>query len=242
MVEKEIKEESGLSLIDIWNILVRHIWIIVICVFLGGAGGGAYGYVLKDPTYVSDAKIMIQVSADADSNADVNNGIVVGLRISQTVAELMQSRKVAKLVANDVFGDVAYYPLVQSGLTVTPSTTSLMIPVSYTSAPKYKDYVKDILNSVIEQTIALANDDNQNYTALKDKITVVDDASETKEVQPNKLLLLLVGFVLGGVLGVVIAFILELINDKVMEKSDIEEKIGIKCIGSISDFTMEKTK
>ena len=242
MVEKEMKEESGLSLIDIWNIIVRHIWIIVICVFLGGAGGGAYGFVVKDPTYVSDAKVMIQVSADADSNTDINNGIVVGLRISQTVAELMQSRKVAKLVANDVFNNVDYYPLIQSGLTVSPSTTSLMIPVSYTAAPKYKDYVQSILNSVIEQTIALANDDNANYTALKDKITVVDDASITKEVQPNKLLWLLVGLVGGGVLGLVIAFILELINDKVLEKSDIEEKIGIKCIGTISDFTMESKK
>ena len=237
MVEKEIKEESGLSLIDIWNILIRHIWIIIVCVFVGGAGGGVYGYVLKDPTYISDAKVMIQVDAEAGSNADINNGIVVGLRISQTVAELMQSRKVAKLVANEVLGDVRYYPLIQSGLNVSPSTTSLMIPVSYVSTDK--DNVKAILNSVIEQTIALANDDNQNYTALKDKITVVDDASEAKYNSPNKTLLLLVGLVIGGVLGVVIAFILELINDKVMGKSDIEEKIGIKCIGSISDFTMQ---
>ena len=238
MVENEIREEPGLSLLDIWNILIKNLLIIIACTFVGGALGGVYGYAIKDPTYVSDASVMIQVKIEDDTNVDVNNGIVVGLRITQTVAELMQSRKVAKLVAQEVFGDTRYYPVVQSGISVSSSTTSLILPVSYVSTNK--DAVKKVLNSVINQTINLANDDNTNYTALKDKITVVDDADEPKYNSPNKTLILLVGIVLGGILGLVIAFILEFINDKILSKSDIEEKVGIKVIGSVLDFNLNK--
>ena len=108
MVENEIREEPGLSLLDIWNILIKNLIIIIACTFFGGACGGVYGYAIKDPTYVSNASVMIQVKIENDTNVDVNNGIVVGLRITQTVAELMQSNLVCKLTAAEVYGNENY--------------------------------------------------------------------------------------------------------------------------------------
>ena len=133
MVENEIREEPGLSLLDIWNILIKNLIIIIACTFFGGACGGVYGYVLKDPTYVSNASVMIQVKIENDTNVDVNNGIVVGLRITQTVAELMQSNLVCKLNAAEVYGNENYYSVIKSGLSITATSNSLMLPISYVS-------------------------------------------------------------------------------------------------------------
>ena len=234
MVENEIREEPGLSLLDIWNILIKNLIIIIACTFFGGACGGVYGYVIKDPTYVSNASVMIQVKIENDTNVDVNNGIVVGLRITQTVAELMQSNLVCKLTAAEVYGDENYYSRIKSGLSITATSNSLMLPISYVSTDR--ENVKKVLDSVINNTIALANDDNNNFVALKDKIAVVDTASAPKYNSPNKMLLLIIGVVLGGVLGVVIAFIKELLNDKIADQNMIEDKLGIKCIGVITDI------
>jgi succinoglycan biosynthesis transport protein ExoP len=109
-----------------------------------------------------------------------------------------------------------------------------MLPISYVSTDR--DNVQKVLDSVINNTIALANDDNKNFVALKDKIAVVDTASAPKYNSPNKMLLLIIGVVLGGVLGVVIAFIKELLNDKIADQAMIEDKLGIKCIGVITDI------
>ena len=177
---------------------------------------------------------MIQVKIENDTNVDVNNGIVVGLRITQTVAELMQSNLVCKLTAAEVYGDENYYSRIKSGLSITATSNSLMLPISYVSTDR--ENVKKVLDSVINNTIALANDDNNNFVALKDKIAVVDTASAPKYNSPNKMLLLIIGVVLGGVLGVVIAFIKELLNDKIADQAMIEDKLGIKCIGVITDI------
>ena len=75
-----------------------------------------------------------------------------------------------------------------------------------------------------------------DFVALKDKIAVVDTASAPKYNSPNKILLLIIGVVLGVVLGVVIAFIKELLNDKIADQNMIEDKLGIKCIGVITDI------
>ena len=230
MVENEMREEPGLSLLDIWNILIKNLIIIIACTFFGGACGGVYGYVIKDPTYVSNASVMIQVKIENDTNVDVNNGIVVGLRITQTVAELMQSNLVCKLTAAEVYGNENYYTVIKSGLSITATSNSLMLPISYVSTDRENG--KKVLDSVINNTIALANDDNNNFVALKDKIAVVDTASEPRYNWPNKILLLIIGVVL----GVVIAFIKELLNDKIADQAMIEDKLGIKCIGVITDI------
>lgn len=236
----ETKEESGLSLLDIWHIIVKHVWMIIVSTVVVGACAGVYGFALKTPTYSSDASVMIQVDNGNNTTTDVNNGITLGLRITETVKSLMLSDRIAKTTAEQVYGISDNYKEIQKGLTITSSTTNLMLPLSYESTDK--ENVQRILDSVIRNTIALVDDTSENFEALRNKITIVDTASEAVYASPNKVLIVFLGLIVGAVLGLAAAFVKELCSDRIIGKKETEEKVNIRVIGLIPDYEITRKK
>jgi capsular polysaccharide biosynthesis protein len=56
---------------------------------------------------------------------------------------------------------------------------------------------------------------------------------------PNRLLYMIIGVILGGILGVFAVFMIEFLDKSVKSTNEIENKIGLRVLGIIPDYDME---
>jgi capsular polysaccharide biosynthesis protein len=125
----------------------------------------------------------------------------------------------------------------ESNLTVSSSTTSYFINVSYvTGDPALSELV---VNEVIDEAISFAN---TNVAILKDNIIRTSTAQEGVYDSPNKILYIVIGLILGGIVGVGIAFVKELFNNTFRTKEQLESAFGIQVLGVIPEFEVKETR
>jgi capsular polysaccharide biosynthesis protein len=143
---------------------------------------------------------------------------------------------VLEQVIDDLNLDITAKQL-EGSLTVTSSTTSYFINISYLSGdPALSERV---VNSVIDEAIAFAN---TNVAILKDNIIRTSTAQEGVYDSPNKVLYIAIGIILGGILGVGIAFVKELFNNTFRTKEQLESAFGIQVLGVIPEFEVKETR
>ena len=102
---------SGLKLGDVYYILFRHQWLILICSLLGILAGGGI-YFLKTPPYESEAKLLVKYVRDTKafeagpgSQVDVRSPDYRGENIINTEIDILTSRDLALDVADAVGPD-----------------------------------------------------------------------------------------------------------------------------------------
>jgi len=123
----------------------------------------------------------------------------------------------------------------KSGLTVSSSTISYFITVSYLSEDPVLS--KDIVNAVINSAIDFADN---NVAILADNIIPTSSANPGTYDSPNKVLYVVVGLILGGIVGVGFAFVKELLNNTFRTKDQLEAAFGIQVLGVIPEFEVKE--
>ena len=90
MDEKFSNQHKELSLVDIWDMFLKHIKTIVIISTIIFTFIFVYTWFLITPDYISSADVMVQVEQDNSSSNDNNFDLVNAFRLIDTVAELMK--------------------------------------------------------------------------------------------------------------------------------------------------------
>lgn len=244
MDDKEL--EKGISLLDILQILKKNIILIAVTTVIITAVGIVLAFMIT-PKYSSRASVMVQVS---DNGSSDDSDVTTSLRIVTTVAEFIKSDLVTKAASTALENDpeqkiIISFDQIQEGLSMSYSTSSLNIEISFTSSNR--EYCDEVLDTLIERARYIANetkneDDTPYYPVIADTISSVSTASEAKYVSPNKKLYAVISFVLGAVLGVAIAFVKELFNTTINSVEELENTYGLKVIGNIPDFAAKVDK
>jgi len=125
----------------------------------------------------------------------------------------------------------------KNNLTVSSSTTSYFINVSYLSGNPEES--KEIVNAVIDSAIAFAND---NVAILEDNIIRTSTANNGVYDSPNKILYVVIGLILGGIVGVGFSFLQEMFNNTFRTKEQLETAFGIQVLGVIPEFEIKEQK
>jgi capsular polysaccharide biosynthesis protein len=125
----------------------------------------------------------------------------------------------------------------KKNLTVSSSNTSYFINISYISEDNVES--KEVVNAVINSAIEFAD---ENVLILKDNIIRTSFADDGVYDSPNKVLYVVIGFILGGILGVGIAFIKEMFNNTYRTKDQLEAAFGIQVLGVIPEFEVKEGK
>jgi len=74
-----------------------------------------------------------------------------------------------------------------------------------------------------------------------DNIEILDVATTPENPSgPNRLLYVVIGVLLGGIVGVGIVFMIELFDKTLKSPLDIERKLGLRLLAIIPDYTMEE--
>lgn len=233
MNTEQIDSQQEISLIDLWHILVRHIWFIIIVTLTFFIAAASYAWFIATPDYVSNADVMVQVEQDSTSSTDPDFDLVNAFRLIDTVAELMEKDVIlenALLRLNDMgYTDLTVEEL-RNGLTVTSSQTSYFINISYVGEDTTlaQAVVDAVIEAVIEET-----DTPDAFPVLTNKIRRTSMASEATYNSPNKVLFAAIGLVLGGIVSVGFVFLREMLSSVFKSKDEIEAVLQLQVLGVI---------
>ena len=234
MNDQQFENTEEISLIDLFNILKNNLIMIVLSTFLVGIIAGIYAFVIADPQYKSNAYMMVEVQVGGTTNYSFD--LVTAQRLVSTATEVASMPVVLEKVAQDLnIGLTASQ--IKSNLTVSFSSTSYFINVSYLSEDPMVS--KIVVDEVIDETIAYAN---SNIAILENYLIRTSSAKEGVYDSPNRPLYVLIGFILGGILGVGIAFIKEMFDNTFRTKEQLENAFNLQVLGTIPEFEVKETK
>lgn len=234
MIEEHIETQNEISLIDLFHIVKKNIIIILAFTMLFTILAGAYAFFIADETYASNADVMVQVQVDAAVEGSYD--YTTAQKLLTTIAEYMSKDIVLDEVLVDLNLDRTTQSI-RSNLSVNSSMTSYFINIKFVDTDPI--LAKDIVNSVIDNAIRVAND-NPAFSSLKDKITRTSYAQVGTYNSPNKPLYLVIGLILGGISGVGFVFIKELMDNSFKTKEQLEAAFGIQVLGIIPTFEVKE--
>jgi capsular polysaccharide biosynthesis protein len=234
MNDQQLETTNEISLVDLFKILRNNILLILISTFLIGAIAGAYAYFIATPKYKSNAYVMVQVQVTSGTNDSFD--LVNAQRLMATAADLISMQVVLKEVIENLDLNITESQL-KSNLSVSSSTTSYFINIVYLADDPALS--KAVVNEVIDQAILFAN---QNVAILENNIIRTSTANNGVYDSPNKVLYVVIGLILGGIIGVGIAFIKELFNNTFRTKDQLEIAFGIQVLGVIPEFEIKETR
>ncbi len=232
MENQQLESTNEISLIDLFKILRANLIMIVAFTLAIGLIAALYAFLVATPKYKSNAYVLVavQVSGSQGDSFDLINA----QRLLTTAGDLISMPVVLEQVINVLDLDLTPTQL-KNNLTVTSSTTSFFINVSYLSEDPV--LAKDVVNEVINQAIIFAN---ANIPILDDNIVRTSYANNGIYDSPNKVLYVVIGLILGGIVGVGFAFLKEMLNNTFRSKEQLEAAFGIQVLGVIPEFEVKE--
>ena len=169
---------AGFSLVDIYFVLFRRKWLIVIFTVLGVLAGGAY-YMFRPPPYQSSAKLFLKYIADMAPNAAADPGQRI-INVSDTAQSALNS-EMQILTSFDIFETVATNvgpekilakagggsdpfsaaSVIRANVRVEPSRDSSVIQITY------KSFDSTLVSRVVESVIAAYLEKHKSTHSLR---------------------------------------------------------------------------
>jgi len=232
MENQQLESTNEISLVDLFKILRANLIMIVAFTLAIGLIAALYAFLVATPKYKSNAYVLVavQVSGSQGDSFDLINA----QRLLTTAGDLISMPVVLEQVIDVLDLDLTPTQL-KNNLTVTSSTTSFFINVSYLSEDPI--LAKDVVNEVINQAIIFAN---ANIPILDDNIVRTSFANNGIYDSPNKVLYVVIGLILGGIVGVGFAFLKEMLNNTFRSKEQLEAAFGIQVLGVIPEFDVKE--
>lgn len=228
--------ESGITLVELFQMLFRHIFLICLITIGVTIIGLVYTLKLIEPTYEAKTDIMVQVNKGSGNGTTANDiDLTTTLRIVETVADFMKKDIVLDKTIEDLELDITPNRI-RNNLKIQYSSSSLLINLSYEDHDP--ELAATILNEIVDNTIEIAN---SSFPVLNDTISKVGYAKKGTYSSPNKTLNTIISFILGGIIGVVVALLLEALKTTIRNKKDLEALIpNYQVIGVIPQLDEEE--
>ncbi|WP_414841203.1 YveK family protein [Enterococcus saccharolyticus] len=230
--------EETISLKEIFEVLKKHIALIIVSIFIGVGLAGAITFFVITPQYSSRAQLIVTLPQNENTNSNLND-VNYNLQMLNTYKDIIKegdalALQVQERLAKDY--DIQLTPgQIKENLEVTQSQNSQMFSISAksdkaidaehianTAAEVFQDTVKDVLTNV-------------------DKITIVSKATASSTpVSPNNKLNLAIGLVLGVMVGVGLAFLMQLLDRTVKDSRFVTDNLEFTILGTVPQMTQKE--
>lgn len=221
---------------DIFHIIKKRIWIILLITAFVFAAGATYTYQIVTPMYKASTTIYIGRNVAEGATADdiLYQDLLLGEKLVNDYRELVKSRLVSDEVSNRLtrFGvtanDITEYVDVES------KTNTRVIEISATTeTAQLSKEMANVTASVFTDK-ALIIMDVQNVQIIDIAILPEDPIS------PNILMNLAISVLIGLMIGVGLVFLIEFLDNKIRTPEDVENILGLPVMGVILSFDNEE--
>ena len=255
---QELREEgTQLSLVSILFEIKRNILLLVIVTLVFALAGGIYGRYFVTTKYSSKASLIVIPPETASSTTNKTTAntseFSYAVYIAATIGEIIKSSTVCGKVAEAYNAGIETYNadethtvkmqsiksgLVQSGLTVSTEDKNFVVNITFNSTDPH---AKEILNQVIETTLAYINSDDSGMVWYSERFKTLDTAgSSTPDSSSRTIKYLLIFAFVGIVVSLGIIILKMLLNDTYNKKEDLENDIPVEVLALINDLTESK--
>ena len=242
-----VEEEKGITLSQIWHMIIKHWVAIVILALIGLAVGVVYARAVKKPKFKAESQVMVLTSDStltqaqkislSESLVRICYGYMSGPEVSEAALEYLvnNNKKFVNENGKAIYDSVDFSKMYTVSMQFsTTNVPTIFIKVSATTSNKEMSIA--IANAVVTVTAELCNTDGQVSSYLKDCV-VPTETDIAKDSSTSNLIIAAVGVLGGVVLGVAYAIVRELLNNRVGSKMELEQITGFKVIGMIPKYS-----
>lgn len=256
---EEIKEEKGLSLADLFHIIRKHLFAIIVSIVLCTGLGMGYAIFLNPVSYQATSNVYVLYSG-SNSSSSSSEAINYGRLGPKTFTDALNSdskiwlKIEQKAIANnellpeDERVEIPSYNVIGKGLSASYDSdlTSLLFSFKFTSSNK--EIVAPIMNATLDVLQDITNKSNVvglekdafNYFTISFLGNIVED--DITETSTSKKKLVIFAFAIGVVLGAAYTLIYELVDQRITSRNTIEEICDLKIIGLIPELSDPRSK
>ena len=238
--QQPLIEEEGMTLQELFRIVWLNKALIILVTLWIAVMGIVYTYVVVTPKYTAETSLIVQVDVEQSGTSE-QSAISVAQNLIGTYKEFVVSNLVLESVIEDVDGlDDGYsYDALRNSISISTTTGVLIIRISVEN--ESAELAAEIADTLVANSIAIANDEDNAYVFLQDKLKLLDVAEiETNPSSPNKMLNIVISFLLGGILSLGIVFVKELFNNKFQSASEMEKYLNLKVIAAVPGTMKER--
>lgn len=223
-MKEQIKDdEIEIDLMELFHVLLKNAWILILCLVLGAAVAFGGTKLFITPQYEATSMIYIlSKSTSISSYLDVQ----LGQQLTVDFETLATTRTVVENVINELELDTTYEQLIDDITVENPSGTQILkIKV------KNPDPVlaKDISNAMSEATANRIAE-----VMMTDKPTIADVAvTPDHPVSPSTKRNTAIGGLLGMLAAAAYLVIRALMDDTIVDKDDVTKYLGLTTLAAI---------
>lgn len=221
-----MEQEMTLDLREIFAIIRKRIWLIVIITFISTGVSGVISFFVIAPTYEATTSIIIGKAPEGQNQEVQYNDVLMYQKLSKTYGEIAKSRLVAEKAITKLGQDISPDEFSKK-VTVTPQAdTQIMVIKAKDKSPENAMITVNTLAQVfIDEAIRIYPTGN---------VQIMDYAPLPEfPVSPNKKLNVAIAFLLGIMVSLGIIFLIEYMDNTIKTEDDIEKYLGLPVIGII---------
>lgn len=199
VVENAGSDDTEIDLVELFYVFLNRIWLLVICMAIGGAAAFAWTACFIKPVYKTSAEIYV---VSASNNSVVNlTDLQIGNTVKTDYMELMLSRPVLEKVIESLNVNKTVNEI-RSMVSITNKTDTRILQIAATSTDP--QLATDVANELATQSILLLPEIMENEPPNLVSTALFPTAPAGPSIVKNTLLGAILGFVLCGAVLVVI--------------------------------------
>ena len=236
----ENSTERTISLNDLFKAFIKHWYIIAITVLIGVVVAYVMAFQLITPKYRATTETIVRGKPSVTEEYTIREAITY----VDTIEAFFKSDAVLEQVYANINdqGEVITLGQISSGLTTSKSAQSVILKLSFIHEDK--DLAVRVVNEVFNTAYQLANSSTESadneYDFFEGTFIILTSAKKGFYHSPNKILYLMVGFLLGGIVGAGIILIIDLSRNTYRSKQEVEHELEIEVIGVIPEYEVNK--
>ena len=199
VVENAGSDDTEIDLVELFYVFFNRIWLLVICMAIGGAAAFAWTACFIKPVYKTSAEIYV---VSASNNSVVNLAdLQLGSAVKSDYMELMLSRPVLEKVIESLNVNKTVNEI-RSMVSITNKADTRILQIAATSTDP--QLATDVANELATQSILLLPEIMENEPPNLVSTALFPTAPAGPSIVKNTLLGAILGFVLCGAVLVVI--------------------------------------
>ena len=229
--------EAEKELRQYWEVLRKRWVIVIILPIIAALTSGVISYYLIKPVYQASTTLIVgkkAVESGQDATQMLDNTVLQGnIQLAKTYATIAKSRTVEQNVIKNLNLSLTVEEL-DSLILINPVKTTeiLEVQVSNTNPELAASIADNMAQQFSEAVIEIKK---------VDSVSIIDKAVvPSTPVKPNKMLNVLIAFVVGLMASVGLVFLLEFLDNTIKTSSDVDKHLGLPILGVIPNYQASK--
>lgn len=228
-------QEENINLSEFFDVIKRKYKLIGIITAVFVIVSIILSFFVITPKYQVEEKLFVGKAESKINHSYDNNEVQMYQNLLSTYSDVIMTNDLVQTALNESGINLQAKNVIKS-LQVTPKPNTQIIDIIYddTNPQRAVNVIEGITKVFIKKSKELIPNSN---------VQVIERANyPSNPVSPNKILYILIAFILGVLVGIGAALLLEFMDNTFRSKDDLEKALGLPVIGTIIDYSNGEEK